>query len=144
MGIDRHEPSSQHVLENTHPFQASKSLFVANGWFQFFNRFNGHDDDVSPQFAKTFDGSQAQIGDLILMVFDQSISRVAGLPMEGEKWFKKGKLTRAQINWLLKAKSHAIKLGKGFPRHYLHEEWHHILFVLQKFMTGEGHYTLTF
>ena len=95
MGIDRHEPSSRQVLENTHSFQASKSLFAANGWFQFFNRFNGHDDDVSLQFAKTFDGSQAQVGNLTLLVSDQLISKATGLPMEGEKWFKKGKLTRA-------------------------------------------------
>lgn len=129
MGIYRHESSSCQVLENTHSFQASKSLFTANEWFQFFNRFNEHDVDVSLQFAKAFDGSQAQVGDLTLMVFDQSISRATGPPMEGEKWFRKGKLTKAQINQLLKAEFHTIKLGKGFPRHYLHEEWQHVLFI---------------
>ena len=72
------------------------------------------------------------------MVSDQSISKATGLPVEGEKWFKKGKLTRAQINRLLKAEFHTVKLGKGFPRYYLHEEWKHVLFVLQKFVTGEG------
>ena len=115
-----------------------------HGWFQFFSHFNGHDDDVSLQFANTFNGNQAQIGDLMLVISDQTISRTTGLPMEGEKWFKKGKLTRVQINQLLKAKFHTVKLGKGFPRSYLKEEWQHVLFVLQKFVTGEGHYTLTF
>ena len=64
--------------------------------------------------------------------------------MEGKKWFKKGKLTRAQINRLLKAEFHNVKLGKGFPRYYLHEDWQHVLFVLQKIVTREGRYTLTF
>ena len=85
MGIDRHEPSSRQVLENISSFQASKALFATHGWFQFFNHFNGHDDDVSLQFANSFDGNQAQIGDLTLVVSDQTISRATGLPMEGEK-----------------------------------------------------------
>ena len=144
MGVDRHEPSTCQVLENTPAFQASKSLFYANGWFQFFNRFNGYDDKVSLCFAKTFDGNQAQIGDLTLLVFDQLISKATGLPMEGEKWFKKGKLTWAQINFLLKAEFHTVKLGKGFPRYYLHEKWQHVLLILQKSVTREGQYTLTF
>ena len=138
MGVDHHEPSSRQVLENTPAFQASKTLFSANGWFPFFNSFNGYDDDVSLHFAKTFDGNQAQIGDLTLLVFDQSISKATGLPMEGEKWFKKGKLTRAQINRLLKPEFHIVKPRKGFPKYYLHEEWQHVLFVLQKIITGEG------
>ena len=130
MGIDRHKPCSRQVLKNTSSFQASKTLFAAHGWFHFFNRFNGHDDDVSLKFAKTFDGSQAQVGDLTLVIYDQTISRAPGLPMEGEKWFKKGKLTRAQINRPLKAEFHTVKLGKGFPRYYLHEEWQHVIFIL--------------
>lgn len=103
-----------------------------------------HDDDVSLQFANPFNGNQAKIWDLMLLVFDQTISKATGLPMEGEKWFKKGKLTRVQINWFLKAEFYTAKLGKGFPRSYLKEEWQHVLFVLQKFVTGEGCYTLTF
>ena len=89
MGIDHHEPLTHQVLENTLAFQASKSLFSANSWFQFFNRFNGYDDEVSLCFAKTFDENQAQIGYLTLLVSNQSISKAIGLPMEGEKWFKR-------------------------------------------------------
>lgn len=147
MGVDHHEPSSCQVLENTPAFQASRTLFSANGWFLFFNHFNGYDDKVSLHFAKTFDGNQARIGDLTLLVSDQSISKATGLPMEGKKWIKKGRLTRAQINHLLKPEFHTVKLGKGFPRYYLHEEWKHVLFILQQFMTfmtGEGQYILTF
>lgn len=144
MGIDHHEPSSQQVLENTSSFQASKALFAMHGWFQFFNHFNGYDDGVSLQFANSFDGNEAQIGDLTLVVSDLTISKATGLPMEGEKWFKKGKLTRVQINQLLKSKFQTVKLEKGFPRSYLKEEWQHVIFVLQKFVTREGHYTLTF
>ena len=36
------------------------------------------------------------------------------------------------------------KLGKGFPRNFLQEEWQHLLFILQQFVTGEGRYNLTF
>ena len=36
------------------------------------------------------------------------------------------------------------KLGKGFPWNFLQEEWKHLLFILQKLVTGEGRYNLTF
>ena len=80
----------------------------------------------------------------MLLVSEQSISNATGFPVEGERWFKKGKLTRDQINRLLKPKFHMTKLGKGFPRNFLQEEWQHLLFILQKIITGEGRYNLTF
>lgn len=123
MGIDRHEPSTRQVLENISSFQGSRELFVVHGWFQFFNRFSGYDDEVSLQFSKTFDGDRSQVGAIVLTVSEQSISHATGLPMEGERWFKKGKLNRDQINRLLKPEFHLVKLGKGFPSYFLYEEW---------------------
>ena len=99
---------------------------------------------MSLQFSKTFDGDRAQVGDVMLTVSEQSISHATGLPKEGERWFKKGKLNRDQINRLLKLEFHLVKLGKGFPRHFMYEKWKHVLFILQKFITCEGKYTLTF
>ena len=69
-------------------------MFSTHGWIQFFNLFCGYNDEVSFQFATTFDGNRAQIGDITLLVSEQSISNATGLPIEGERWFKKGKLTR--------------------------------------------------
>ena len=70
MGIDHHEPSTRQVLENISSFQASKELFAAHGWFQFFNHFSGYDDEVSLQFSNTFDGDRAQVGDIVLTVLE--------------------------------------------------------------------------
>ena len=75
-----------------------------------------------------FDGNKAQIGDIMLFVLEQSISNATGLPIEGERWFKKGKLTRDQINRLLKPEFQMTKVGKGFPRNFLQEEWRHLFF----------------
>ena len=130
MGIDHYEPSTRQVLENISSFQASRELFAAYGWFQFFNRFSGYDDEVSLQFSKTFDGDRAQVRDIVLVVSEQSISHATGLPMEGKRWFKKGKLIRDQINRLLKPEFHLVKLEKGFPRYFLYEKWQHVLFIL--------------
>ena len=45
--------------------------------------------EVTKEFAKTFDGNKAQIGNLTLSIIEEFISQVIGLPQVGEKWFKK-------------------------------------------------------
>jgi hypothetical protein len=47
MGIDRHEPSSRQVIENTYAFQVSKTMFLSHGWMLFFNKFMGFDNDIA-------------------------------------------------------------------------------------------------
>ena len=42
---------------------------------------------VTKQFAGTFDGNKAQIGNLTLFITKELISQVIGIPQVGEKWF---------------------------------------------------------
>ena len=44
---------------------------------------------VTKQFAESFDGKKAQIGNLTLFITKEFISQVIGLPKTGEKWYKK-------------------------------------------------------
>ena len=84
-----------------------------------------------------------QIGDLLLEVSEKTIAIDMGLPMTGDRWFKKENVTRTQIKHLLKPKNHAIQLGNGFPMHFLKDDWKQVLIILQKYITGEGQYTVT-
>ena len=47
------------------------------------------------------------------------------------------------MNCLLKPEYHVVTLHKGFPQNFLREEWQSVLFVLQKYVIGEGRYTVT-
>lgn len=59
------EPSELN-LENIHP--ESQVILRRTGWLNFFEKFNGHNVEVSKAFALSFDGEQAQIGNLTLHI----------------------------------------------------------------------------
>ena len=67
MGIDRHEPFSRQVIENTYAFQVSKTMFLSHGWLPFFNKFMGYDDDIALRFARSYNGNYVKIGDKSLV-----------------------------------------------------------------------------
>ena len=143
MGVDRHKPISRQVIELTPDFKATQALFLKHGWIQFLDKFNGYDDEISSMFAQEFREKQVKIGDLILEVYEKTIVVATGLPMIGDHWFKKENVARAQINRILEPKYHAIQLGKGFPRHFLKDDWKQVLIILQKYITREGRYIVT-
>ena len=58
-------------------------------WLPFFHKFSGYNIEVTRHFVETFDGSRAQVSNLILSITEEFISQVTGLPQVGEKWFKK-------------------------------------------------------
>ena len=60
------------------------SLFEKTSWKPFFWSFNGHNEEVTRQFALSFDGNTAQIGDLQLVVDEEFISKATKLPWRGE------------------------------------------------------------
>ena len=57
-------------------------------WIPFLHKFLGYNMEVTKQFAETFDGNKAQIGNLTLSITEEFISQVTGLAQVGEKWFK--------------------------------------------------------
>ena len=60
------------------------------GWLNFIKKFHGYNLEVAKQFAATFDGKTAVVGNLELQVTKQSIAEATGLMDEGEEWFKIG------------------------------------------------------
>lgn len=58
-------------------------------WLPFLHKFSGYNIEVTRQFAKTFDGSKAQVCNFMFSITEEFISQVTGLPQVGEKWFKK-------------------------------------------------------
>ena len=58
-------------------------------WIPFLHKFSGYNLEVTRQFAESFDGKKAQIGNLTLYLSEDFIAQVTGLPQIGEKWFKK-------------------------------------------------------
>ena len=75
MGVDRYEPLSHQVIEQTQEFQSVSDLFLKHGWFPFFDKFTGYNDEIVLRFARAFNGKMVQIGDFSLLVCERTIAQ---------------------------------------------------------------------
>jgi len=58
-------------------------------WLQFLLKFNGYDEKVTKEFAHTFDGERAIVGNLTLHLSEHVLAQVTRLPQAGERYFKR-------------------------------------------------------
>jgi hypothetical protein len=57
-------------------------------WIGFFEKFDGSCEGVALEFAHSFDGERATVGNLTIRITGDSIAHVTGLPQIGERYFK--------------------------------------------------------
>jgi hypothetical protein len=98
---------------------------------------------VAKEFAPTFDGCRAKVGDIQLEITKKFLSEVTGLPLTSQKLFKNSKLD--EVPWILFVTSRNIDCcDKVIPVSLLKIRWHGLLGVLRKFITYEGRFGLVF
>jgi hypothetical protein len=115
----------------------------AHGWDVFLKKFEGYNLQVAQDFAHTFDGFRAKVGDVQLEITEDFISRATRLPLKGEKWFKNAKIE--DVPWsLFMASRKSTCCTKGIPIAFLKPRWHSLVLILKQFVTCEGRYGLVF
>jgi hypothetical protein len=57
-------------------------------WLSFLEKFEGFCERISLNFAYSFDGERATVGNFTLRITEDSIAFVTGLPQLGERYFK--------------------------------------------------------
>jgi hypothetical protein len=105
-------------LEGTKWIEAYTQMeqrFKDASWFEFFTTFQGHDEQVSMIFAQNFDGFKVVIGNLLMMVTEQSISKACKLSIGGERWCKKEHVVMEFMNKLLLPDKQNPNWKKGVP-----------------------------
>ena len=100
-GPEHHEPSSVSMLEGFPEFNACKEIFEGI-WYQFFQKFQGHDDNITLKFAQGFDGKIVHICNFVMAVSEKTVARVNGFPCHGENWFKNKPIEHTVYTKLLK------------------------------------------
>jgi hypothetical protein len=143
MGVDRHEPIFQ-IYRETTEYQACKKKYEQAGWVSFLEKFKGHHEGISLVFAQTYDGENVQFGDVKLTITEATIAEATGLSMVGERYFKRVIVDKNLCQKFLKPEHHNPDWTKGVPRSYIKEEYWTMLISLQKFLTYEGRYVVTF
>jgi len=63
------------------------------GWRQFFEKIIGHIEYMTTTFSRTFDGKCAQVGNLTIHLFENSLSRMLEISQIGENGLRIKALT---------------------------------------------------
>ena len=58
------------------------------GWLQFLEKFNGFHKEVTKTFARSFQGTEVEVGDVKFTVTEVFIAEATRLFRNGERWFK--------------------------------------------------------
>ena len=110
MPASRHEPRSLADIASSDEFMETKHYFEGIGWMPFLSKFDGYDLDVAIQFAKTFDGHQAVIKGMKLVITEELISQALELPNSGERWFKGTSLNLSECIYLFLSTCWSIRI----------------------------------
>jgi hypothetical protein len=118
-------------------FDNARQDLEDTGWLTFVKRFEGFNLCVERQFAMTFDGCRAKVGDIQLEIDEQFISLATGLLASGQRWFKNCKVE--EVPWtLLFLSRKVISCDRGMPISAPKPRWHDTLMIIKQFMTCEG------
>ena len=63
-------------------------IFENKQWVTFFEKFDGHNEQVSLDFAETFDGEGVIVGNLHFILSEDILAQITDLPQQGEIFFK--------------------------------------------------------
>ena len=108
------------------------------------HKFSGYNLEVTRQFVNPFDGSKAQVGNLILSISEEYISQVTGLPQIGEKWFKKQYMEEQSWAPYINKSRKVCNWVSCVSKNWLNSPWDEITYLIQKYVTCEGRYSLIF
>jgi hypothetical protein len=124
-------------------FDGTYSDLEKYGWLQFIRKFDGYNLVVARQFALSFDGYRAKVGDVQLEITEQFLISVTSLPVTGQKWSKSYKVDN--VPWTLLFQSRAVNsCDRGLPAKMLKPRWYDLLMVIKQFVTCEGRYGFVF
>ena len=87
--VVRAEPNGSQALLM---FDSARADLEEFGWLSFIQKFDGFNLGVARQFALTFDGCRAKVGDVQLQIDERFLSLATGLPITGQRWSKNCKV----------------------------------------------------
>ena len=120
-------------------------IFEKKQWVTFFEKFDGHNNHVSLAFAETFDGERVIVGNLNFRLSEDILAQIIGLPQQGERFFKTKQFKeKAWIPFLCRSRAGSVNWKKGIPRSWLVHPWDEVVYIIQKFITCEGRFSIVY
>jgi hypothetical protein len=138
--VVRAEPNGCQALLT---FDGAYSDLENHGWLAFIRKFDGYNFTMARQFALSFDGCRAKVGDVQLEITEQFLSLATSLPVKGQKWSKSCKVD--DVPWTLLFQSRTVNsCDRGLPAKMLKPRWYDLLMIIKQFVTCEGRYGFIF
>ena len=138
--INRYEPTDTIWAIK---FPECAKLFRTTRWFNFFERINGFNLEVSHLFAHNFINETVTFSAFMFKLAEGLIAEAIGVPTDGESWFKKIPFSFNPNEFLLPG-NEALDWGKGVPLEKFKPEWKEAIGIVQNYITCDGIIALVF
>ena len=113
------------------------------GMIGFLQKFNGHSEEITKDFINNFSQDQTRVGEIIVPVTQEYLSKALDLPMLGEKYYKGLHFKeKAWTFFLEKNRKGTFDRTKGIPREWFNEPWRELVLIIQKFLTCDRGYSV--
>lgn len=128
----RSEPSKLVVSE------AAREILERAGWLNYFSRLQESNETMAMEFLQNLQEEHSIVGGKQIMVTEEIIAEVTGLPALGPVWtIKKGRLQKIIEIFQDEGQTLTVK-GKGVLPATLGELWSELAKVVQSYITCEG------
>jgi hypothetical protein len=140
--VSRYEPG-KFVVSEIH--KDCMQILEQKQWLSFFEKFEGFCEGIALDFAYSFDGEKATVGNFTLRVTEDSLALIIGLPQTGEKYFKtKHFKDKSWVPFISRSRVASVNWKKGIPRSWLVHPWDELAYLIQKFITCEGRFNIIY
>ena len=103
------------MYKETIEYQACKKKYEQARWASFLEKFKVHHEGISLIFAQAYDVENVHLGDVKLTITEATIAEAKGLPMAGEKYFKRVIVDKKICQKILKPEHEDPDWTKGIP-----------------------------
>jgi len=139
---NRVEPS---IFDSSQYHEDCIEILRETQWLPFLEKFHGSNEEITKQFAFTFNGEKALIGNFSFRISEDTIAQAIGISPEGEKYFKTKQFKeKSWTQFMSRSRVSSVNWKKGVPRSWLVHPWDEMVYILQKFITCEGRYSIVY
>jgi len=136
--IVRTEPVGVKYMEG---YPQLKGMLQKAEWLNFIEKFDGYHKEITKSFARSFDGTKVDIGDIKFAAIEPFIEKATELQRQGERRFKNKELHGESWKVILINPGMDVTIfRKGIPISTLKNKLGNMLLILQKFITCEGRF----
>jgi len=115
------EPST---FDSSQYYDDCIAILKEKQWLPFLEKFRGSNEEVTKQFAFTFNGEKALIDNFSFRVSEDTIAQSLGINPKGEKYFKTKQFKeKSWTQFMSRSRVSFVNRKKGVPRSWLMHPW---------------------